>query len=1128
MCLPVLVSAVLTSLQPVLAAGPSPAAGIVTFLPSQSADAVRRAVSEELTRAGYAVRLLDADFICDPARMGSSPCDLLVIPEGGRLPSVAGPAIEAYLRSGGDILALRTPLWQEPLIRVAGEWTTPDAYSRSHAGRTPDHVLAPMTSLNGWQRSSNNPHFKAVYELQAGGEHEGPALHVRLDDLHGWDTYLAPRFENPFPPGHTLTVLTARGGPRTDQLALEWRERDGSRWIAVAPLTPEWRQIVLSPADFKPWPWTSTRAATRPFTPSEAVELSIGLAFSHTGQVSGAHEYWVGPVGTAKLTPELEGLIRATEVPKLDTLSPGYKLFPCSDVASLGAARGQVVAPDGAFPLPASLRSPQPRPQGHGFDKGRAWRWIPLLEARTASGEWRGTPATLLVHADGPYKGGVWASIGVEDPGGYTSEAVCSLIRNIAERRRERAFLVDGGAQFYTFFNDQPVRLGATVVNLADRSRQDLAVRVNVTDSAGKVVHERQWTLDLAGGEKKAVSEEWTPPHWAQNGYTVTAELLAGGPLIDRVSHEIHVWRPRETQGWVTAKNGGFSLDGRPWRAHGVNYMPSSGIGTEDGAYFEHWVGARSYDPVVIQRDLEHIRDLGMNAVSIFIDHVSLPSQNLLDLLRRLDALGMKANLSLRPGNPMHFDFKPIREIIEYYRLAENDTVFAFDLAWEPMFRGHQERKPWDRAWEAWILERYGSIDAAEKDWGFALPREADGRITNPLAHQVDTQGDWRRMTAAYRRFLDTILYQKHAAARRLVRTIAPHQFVSFRMAEAGNPTMRVDGWIPYDFPYLALGVDMLAPEAYGRIGDWEQVKPGMFEIAYARWAAPDKPVIWAEAGVSAWDATKSTAPPSRLQFQADHYRAFYRMLIASRSDGVFFWWYPGGYRVGEASDFGIINPDGSDRLVTRVIREHARSFLDAPAPEAPNAWIEFDRDAHPDGIAGVYDALKDRYWQAMEDGRIPGLRTTGTGTTSADCPLTAVGNTPCTGTNPPKYLDGSFDLVEVRAAGGEWRTVEKGSRCNVPAGRALTLRLEVANVNEATWLPAAETGETPGSVSVLVEGLDTPPVPIPARVARGQTARLEIPLLPITSGARKLTLALDAKGRTRFGERYGFELAPE
>jgi hypothetical protein len=39
--------------------------------------------------------------------------------------------------------------------------------------------------------------------------------------------------------------------------------------------------------------------------------------------------------------------------------------------------------------------------------------------------------------------------------------------------------------------------------------------------------------------------------------------------------------------------------------------------------------------------------------------------------------------------------------------------------------------------------------------------------------------------------------------------------------------------------------------------------------------------------------------------------------------------------------------------------------------------WLPFDRDAHPDGLFGVYDALADRFWSAVAQGRRPGLRVT-------------------------------------------------------------------------------------------------------------------------------------------------------
>ena len=98
-------------------------------------------------------------------------------------------------------------------------------------------------------------------------------------------------------------------------------------------------------------------------------------------------------------------------------------------------------------------------------------------------------------------------------------------------------------------------------------------------------------------------------------------------------------------------------------------------------------------------------------------------------------------------------------------------------------------------------------------------------------------------------------------------------------------------------------------------------------------------------------------------------------MLIESGADGVFFWWYPGGFRIGEDSDFGIINPDGTDRPVTKVIRSEGPRFLKAPKPKEPDSWIAVDRDHDARGLFGMYEAAKVEFWKAMYDGQQPGLK---------------------------------------------------------------------------------------------------------------------------------------------------------
>ncbi|MGQ9592468.1 MAG: hypothetical protein ACUVYA_19480, partial [Planctomycetota bacterium] len=461
---------------------------------------------------------------------------------------------------------------------------------------------------------------------------------------------------------------------------------------------------------------------------------------------------------------------------------------------------------------------------------------------------------------------------------------------------------------------------------------------------------------------------------WPPGGFRVTAELLEGARAIDRLAHELSGWRPPERPRFVEARAGGFWLDGKPWKAHGVNYMPSSGVGLAHGGEFEQWLDRAAYDPAVIDRDLARVRGMGFNSVSAFIYHRALPAGNLLDFLRRSERHGLRVNLSLRPGTPMDFRWEEMREIIERSRLAEIDTVMAYDLAWEPSHYGDAHQRSYAPAWVEWVRKRHGGLEAAEAAWGVPFPGGRERPSVPPMS-LLARDGPWRKLVADYRAFLDDLVGEKYGEARRLVRSIDPRHPVSFRMQHAGDPTLNWEAMLPYDFFGLRDAVDIWEPEAYGRIGDWDQVKAGRFTVDYARLSDPEKPVLWAEAGVSVWDLRRGRPDPEALAFQARFYRDIYRMLRESGSDGVFFWWYPGGFRVGERSDFGIIEPDGTDRPVTRAIREEGPRFLAALKPPPPDVWFEVDRDRDARGLFAVYEALAERYWEAIASGRTPGLR---------------------------------------------------------------------------------------------------------------------------------------------------------
>jgi hypothetical protein len=193
-------------------------------------------------------------------------------------------------------------------------------------------------------------------------------------------------------------------------------------------------------------------------------------------------------------------------------------------------------------------------------------------------------------------------------------------------------------------------------------------------------------------------------------------------------------------------------------------------------------------------------------------------------------------------------------------------------------------------------------------------------------------------------------------------------------MTLAGDPTFNQAHNMPYDFRGLIRGVDLFEPEGYGRIGDWDQVRPGMFTVAYARAIDRSKPVMWAEYGVSGWDMNLMQASPSALDFAGKFYENFLKMAFLSGANGAVCWWYPGGFRTNENSDFGIINPDGTDRPATLVLRKYAEKITrprDIPKPEV---LVEFDPD-DPAGIGGIYKKTSSKFWQAVDSGKVPGLR---------------------------------------------------------------------------------------------------------------------------------------------------------
>lgn len=156
----------------------------------------------------------------------------------------------------------------------------------------------------------------------------------------------SPKLVRPFPPGYTLTCFRAKGGPRTRQLALEWDEADGSRWIATVDLTTKWKDYTLLPDRFKAWPPLAPDEGHRQFRPAQAVGCCVGLALSHTALEGDQHEYWFDNLGTAPNPFGADVPPAEPQAPELESISPSYQCYPITTRVVVRADREKVALED--------------------------------------------------------------------------------------------------------------------------------------------------------------------------------------------------------------------------------------------------------------------------------------------------------------------------------------------------------------------------------------------------------------------------------------------------------------------------------------------------------------------------------------------------------------------------------------------------------------------------------------------------------------------------------------------------------------------------------------------------------------------------------------------------------------
>ena len=1082
-------------------------------LPARLAESFRNGLGGE-------VALLDGAAACDGRAHAA--LSLYVIPNARSYPAQGFAPLAAYLERGGKLLLLGGPPFQNPVWRLRGGWIDRAGIVAELQTIAAARVVLDFedeAALRTWTRATNDPALPARLAREAGAPGgKGNCLAVSMERLSGWFTCGSPALPRMFAEGHELLCLWARGDGRTPQLAIELNEEDGSRWIATITLEPAWKRFTLSPEDFHYW-FDSPTAGSRGSAgdrcdPARVARIVLGVSASHTPRVDGGpHKFWVAEVGTAP-NPFAGLTFETGALPPIESVWPPYKLYGDAPQAPSGIAK--------------TFR-PFARPAGKGFGADAKWRLMryPLASSRAA--EDGAVPAWALYHHAPPYKGAVIACVGINDPEAWSPaafdaglrETVAGLARFLS---RECRFLREAGAEAFAYRPGEPVALGAEVVN-AGALEKDVQVRFTVSPPDGAAaVFSAEIAAVAAAGTRAVVRPPRPVENLGEGRYAVKVELRSRAAVLDAIEHAIVVL-PRAApaaEEYVTVAGGDFRLRGKKWYPVGVNFWPRYVAGLDTRDYGTGWLTRGYYDPDAVEDDLALVAALGMNMVAIQLPGVA-HIRNVLDFLDRCGRRDIKVFAYLGAASPLGFDERAVRAIVAAGNLADNTALFAYDTIWEPgnWVFGSTQRQRWDRDWENWIVERYGSIEAAERDWGREVPRRGEA-VAAPSDRELGSDGPWRIMVAAYRRFMDDRMSRAWNDATRALRACDPRHLVSFRQ---GNT-------LPHDFTLTATvkHIDFICPEGYsippGRDGE----DAAGFITRYVAFTTGGKPILWAEFGQSVWDRDAMRPDEAAIARQAEYHEIFYRTVLAAGAHGTAPWWWPGGYRVDERSDFGICNPDGTPRPAALHAAAYAPRLKTPRAARTPDTWIVVDRDAHAGGYWRLaFHEGKAAYAEAAARGLLLGVKTAGTGATSANAPPLAAGNTPLNGRNPPKYLNGEFNRVEIQDRSGAWVAVPRGGRIEVAAAKPVALRVSAGNTQEAEWLPPAEAGARGGVFLAAGHGSEIAVRrPLPARTPYLADADFgEFVLAESLAGPARVALQLEAEGISRFGEIREFTLAP-
>jgi hypothetical protein len=697
-------------------------------------------------QAGYGCAFLTAEAMADPNVLTAGRFDVLVLPYGASFPAAAAESLRSFCREGGSLFAFGGYPFDRLLAQQGAAW-------KDVADLTPDESkLQTLFDLSngpvGWSVGGRDvPGGPAP---QGEGRH-GRSLKLATESLSGWVTAGSPTV-NGLPQDSQLTAFWARADQDDVVLAMEWGEKDYSRWRTRFTLTRDWKLYTAPYTELEYWhdnPSVGRGGPQDRFHPENAVQMRFGL----TGEFLRERQPYAVYVDQVLVGEDPFPSYRNVQLnshqgasnpatflePPADAISICDASAPLTSVARLAASLGQVVLPD-AWRMDGAAEgfsATGQTAQGNAGAPLKA-RWVPLADALDRYGRLRGTAVGIMHNFAGEYPGSSWAYSGISNldlfPAGQASGA--QLFGAVLDRLIDGGFLFDGVAEPRCVRRGETASLRVRAANLA-REQRDLTVTLTVRSSE-RTLHTESRPLTITSRSAAPVEMKWPVPDEASGLLTLTWDLRTGERELDRLEAGMVVWDEAQLAKGphLTYQGCYFSRDRGPEFLLGtqIYWGNSTSTGT-DPLRWERQFARMADSGIKVARSFQGMGWAGtgegswrprdamvqlaqMHGISLFYEGVSQPTTDPAQVAERA-----------RIAN----------EAAARYRQAPG---WFIDIVNEPSLTVG-EREIDTPEFRKWLKERYGTFEALQAAWGADLTEGSLDEVQIKPA-----VGDWASIRA--------------------------------------------------------------------------------------------------------------------------------------------------------------------------------------------------------------------------------------------------------------------------------------------------------------------------------------------------------------------------------------------